>query len=526
VSKNLGWRFGIVVIVIALSLIYLTPSLTQQLPDWWIQFLPQEKIKLGLDLQGGIDLSLEVKVEKAVENNLQRTLQELTRNLRKDKIRFRELSLLGHSGLKVVLMREDDVSKFENIISSYHPEFKEPERIIHDQDIGFRLPLKPAARQEIMKSAVTQAVEKIRTRIDTKGLMEPDIRVKGDYDILIQIPGVKEKDYKSIIDIIKATAVLEFKMVDDAFDVQEALRGNMPPGREILYDIRTKQPYLLKKRTLLTGEDINNARVQFGQRNEPQVGLTFNSNGARIFREVTRENVGKNLAIILDNKVYSAPRINEEIPSGQAQITGQFTMDEAKDLVNILKSGSLAAPVEILYQNKVGPSLGRDSIEKGFTSMIIGGLVVIVFMAIYYGLSGLIADLALLLNILFIMAGLSLLGATLTLPGIAGIILTIGMAVDANVLIFERIREEIRLGKPPRAAIDGGYRKALVTIIDANVTTFIVALILIQFGTGPIKGFAYTLGLGIVASMITAVFFTRIIFDYLYLHQRRARISI
>ena len=254
--------------------------------------------------------------------------------------------------------------------------------------------------------------------------------------------------------------------------------------------------------------------------------MTFNSKGARIFREITKENVGKNLAIILDNKVYSAPRINEEIPNGQAQITGQFTMEEAKDLVNVLKSGSLAAPVEILYQNKVGPSLGRDSIHKGFTSMIIGGIVVILFMAVYYGLSGIIADLALLLNILFIMAGLSFLGATLTLPGIAGIILTIGMAVDANVLIFERIREEIRLGKPPRAAIDGGYGKALVTIIDANVTTFIVALILIQFGTGPIKGFAYTLGLGILASMVTAVFFTRIIFDYLYLHLRWSRISI
>lgn len=525
-AKNLGWRFGIVVAIIAVCLIYLTPSISRQLPDWWSGFLPTEKIRLGLDLQGGMHLLLEVKVEKAVENSLERVIQEMTHDLRNDKIRYHELTRLGADGISLALMREEDVPRFENTMASYRGEFREPERIPHDQGIGFRLLLRSEAKQEVMRSAVSQAVEKIRTRIDAKGLKEPDIREKGGYEIIIQLPGVKDQDYESVKKIIQQTALLEFKMVDDVYSVQEAMRGEIPPGREILYDIRTNQPYLLKKITLLTGEDINNARVQFGQRNEPQVGLTFNSRGARIFRDITRDNVGKNLAIILDNRVYSAPRINEEIPSGQAQITGQFSMDEARDLVNVLKSGSLSAPVEILYENKVGPSLGRDSIEKGFRSMIIGGIIVIIFMAVYYGLSGLIADLALLLNILFIMAGLSIFGATLTLPGIAGIILTIGMAVDANVLIFERIREELRLGKPARAAIEGGYSKALVTILDANVTTLIAALVLLQFGTGPIRGFAFTLGIGIVASFITAVFVTRIVFDYLYLHLRRPRISI
>lgn len=525
-SKNLGWRTGIVAMLIVVSLVYLTPTISRQLPDWWAGFLPKEKIRLGLDLQGGMYLTLEVKVEKAVENSLERAMQELTQDLRKEKIRYLDLKRIDAEGISLALMREEDVYQFENAITALRRDFKEPERFHHDRGIGFRLMLKPEAKQEIMKSAVSQAVEKIRARIDAKGLKEPDIREKGGNEITIQLPGVEDKDYESVKKIIQQTALLEFKLVDDVHSLQDALKGEMPPGDEILYGVRDHQPYLLKKRTLLTGEDINDARVQFGLRNEPEVGISFNSRGARIFRNVTRENVGKNLAIILDNRVYSAPRINEEIPSGQAQITGQFSMEDARDLVNVLKSGSLAAPVEIIYENKVGPSLGRDSIEKGFRSMIIGGVIVVLFMAVYYGFSGLIADMALLLNILFIMAGLSIFGATLTLPGIAGIILTIGMAVDANVLIFERIREELRLGKPPRAAIEGGYGKALVTIFDANVTTLIAALVLLQFGTGPIRGFAFTLGLGIVASFITAVFVTRIVFDYLYLHLRWARISI
>jgi preprotein translocase subunit SecD len=256
------------------------------------------------------------------------------------------------------------------------------------------------------------------------------------------------------------------------------------------------------------------------------VSLSFDARGARLFERITEANVGKRLAIVLDNNVYSAPVIQEVISGGKAQITGRFTMEEARDLAIVLRAGALPAPVKILEERTVGPSLGKDSINKGFKSMIIGGVIVLFFVMVYYGLAGAIADMALLLNILFIMSGLALFGATLTLPGIAGMILTIGMAVDANVLIFERIREELRLGKPPRAAIEGGYSKAIVTILDANVTTFIAALVLFQFGTGPVRGFAVTLSIGIVASFVTAVFMTRIVFDYLYVQKRRSRISI
>ncbi len=290
---------------------------------------------------------------------------------------------------------------------------------------------------------------------------------------------------------------------------------------------KAKIPYLLKRRTLLTGEYITDARVQIdSQYNEPYVSLSFNARGARLFERITGDNIGKKLAIVLDDNVYSAPVIRDKISGGRAQISGSFTMDEAKDLAIVLRAGALPAPIKILEERTVGPSLGKDSIDKGFKSMIIGGLVVIVFMIIYYRVSGIIADLALLLNILFIMAGLAFFGATLTLPGIAGIILTIGMAVDANVLIFERIREELRLEKTARSAIEGGYAKALVTILDANVTTFIAALVLFQFGTGPIRGFAVTLSIGIVASFVTAVFVTRVIFDYLFISRRWKRVSI
>jgi len=324
-------------------------------------------------------------------------------------------------------------------------------------------------------------------------------------------------------------------LVDEEHSVDEALKGKIPPGDEILYQVsidpksgrQTKIPYLLKKRTALTGEYITDARVQIDSRyNEPYVSLSFDARGARLFEQVTGQNIKKRLAIVLDNKVNSAPVIQDKISGGKAQITGRYAMDEARDLAIVLRAGALPAPVKIIEERTVGPSLGKDSIEKGFKSMLIGGAIVILFMMIYYGLSGVIADFALILNILFIMAGLAFFSATLTLPGIAGIILTIGMSVDANVLIFERIREELRLGKTPRAAIDGGYSKALVTILDAQVTTLIAALVLFQFGTGPVRGFAVTLSIGILASLFTAIFVTRIIFDYLYVQRNMKRISI
>jgi preprotein translocase subunit SecD len=323
--------------------------------------------------------------------------------------------------------------------------------------------------------------------------------------------------------------------VDETGSVDAALKGDIPPGREVLYRVEenletqrtTKTPFLIKKRTLLDGSTLTDARVQIdSQFNEPYVSINFDKKGARIFERITADNVNKRLAIVLDNSVYSAPVIQEKIAGGQARITGRFTTEEARDLAIVLRAGALPAPVNILEERTVGPSLGADSIRKGLISMIIGGLLVIVFMIIYYKMAGLIADIALFLNILLIAAGLSGFGATLTLPGIAAIILTIGMAVDANVIIFERVREELTLGRTPRAAVTAGYDRATLTILDANVTTLIAAVVLFQFGTGPVKGFAVALSLGVVASMFTALIVSRLIFDYVLMNKKAKTLSI
>ena len=313
------------------------------------------------------------------------------------------------------------------------------------------------------------------------------------------------------------------------------MKGNVPASSEILYETKedptthhiSKIPYLVKKRTSLTGAYLTDAKVQIdSQYNEPYVSITFDKKGARLFARITEENVKKRLAIVLDDNIYSAPVIQEKIAGGEARITGNFTTEEARDLAIVLRAGALPAPVQILEERTVGPSLGTDSIRMGLLSMCVGGLLVVLFMAIYYKGSGIVADFALILNILLIAGGLAGFGATLTLPGIAGIILTIGMAVDANVLIFERIREEMRLGKTPRAAVDAGYDRATLTILDANVTTLIAALVLFQFGTGPVKGFAVTLSLGVVASLFTALVATRAIFDYFLINRKIRTISI
>ncbi len=531
-AKSLGWRSAIALLVVFLAFIYLMPTLPINLPAWWSTILPEDEIRLGLDLQGGMHLILEVQSLEAVESHLERVVEELKMDLRSKKIRYMEIRRQGVEGVIITLIRASDDADFEEMIEDGYTDFELHTLPDDGERPSYRLALLPKAMGRVKKEAVDQALETIRNRVDQFGVSEPDIRPQSDDRILIQLPGIE--DPQRAMDLIGKTALLEFKLVDEENSPEAALAGNIPPGDEILYLFSTdadgklrKVPYLLKKRTVLTGEYITDARVRRdNQYNEPYVYLTFNSKGAKLFERITAENKGKRLAIILDNKVYSAPVIKDRIAGGSAQITGRFTMDEARDLKIVLRAGALPASVKIIEERTVGPSLGRDSIEKGFKSMLIGGLIVLIFMVIYYGLSGIIADLALFLNILIIMAGLALFGATLTLPGIAGVILTIGMAVDANVLIFERIREEMRLGKTMLASIEGGYSKALVTILDANLTTMIVALVLLQFGTGPVKGFAVTLSIGILASFFTAIFVTRIIFDFFYVKLRMKRISI
>jgi len=368
--------------------------------------------------------------------------------------------------------------------------------------------------QEQRSDATERALEIIRNRIDQFGVLEPTIQREAKDRIIIQLPGVTDRD--RALELIGRTAHLEFKLVsDDVEALKKALDGEEVEG----YELKPlgKDSLLVQKDTSLTGDMLVDATVEFSQRTfgEPYVSLTFNNEAASIFSAVTGENINKRLAIVLDGNVQSAPVIRERIPSGRAQITGRFSVDQANDLAIILRAGALPAPVEILEERTIGPTLGRDSVERGLKAIMIGGICILCFMAIYYLMAGLIADFALFLNMVIITGVLSYFGATLTLPGIAGLLLTIGMAVDANVLIFERIREEFKLGKAIRSAIKSGYSKAFLTILDSNITTLITALILFQFGTGPIRGFATTLSVGILSSMFMALVVTRLILDLL-----------
>jgi len=408
-------------------------------------------------------------------------------------------------------------------------EFPAYERKNADQAAGtVVLALRPSEATRQKDSFVRQGVETIRNRVDQFGVAEPTIQRQGENRILVQLPGIQDPDRAKAL--IGKTAQLEFKLLDETGDVEKALQGQIPEGDELLWqrtvERRTKQErkvsYLVRKRTLLTGDLLQSADVRSDTNTgEWYVAVEFNRVGAKVFGDLTAENVGKRLAIVLDGNVHSAPVIRERIPSGQAQITGGFTPEEARDLAIVLRAGALPAPVVILEERTVGPSLGADSIRKGLISILASAAIVFAFMLVYYRLSGLIADAALLLNLLVLVATMAGFHATLTLPGIAGIALTIGMAVDTNILIFERIREELRVGKTVRAAIEAGFTRAFKTIIDTHVTVLVSAAILYQFGTGPVKGFAVSLAIGIAASLFTAVFFTRLLFDLMYMGRRR-----
>jgi preprotein translocase subunit SecD len=516
----------VIAVVIVAAAIYVIPTFQ---PGIW----PHKKINLGLDLQGGMHLVLEVDADKAVENTIARIGQEMRGLMKKERIRNLGVERVDNVKLAVKIPEADNIRRFEELLDAEFPDLRIADRSERETLLEITLDLPDKETEHIRKMAVDQALETIRNRIDQFGVSEPDIRIQGERRILIQLPGIK--DTQRAKDLIGKTALLEFKLLDEKNDVASALNGNVPASSEILYEIKTdpatrrvdKIPYLVKKRTSLTGAYLTDARVQIdSQYNEPYVSITFDKKGARLFERITEENVKKRLAIVLDDNIYSAPVIQEKIAGGEARITGNFTTAEARDLAIVLRAGALPAPVQILEERTVGPSLGTDSINRGLLSMCVGGVLVILFMVVYYKGAGIIADCALVLNILLIAGGLAGFGATLTLPGIAGIILTIGMAVDANVLIFERIREEMGLGKTPRAAVDAGYNRATLTILDANVTTLIAALVLFQFGTGPVKGFAVTLSLGVVASLFTALVLTRAVFDYFLVNRKVRTISI
>ena len=513
--RDLRWKLAIIVLVIGLSA--------------WFTFPLGQRINLGLDLQGGMHLVLEVEAEKAVDSTTDRLVAEVSEGLAKLSIPGLEVRKLARDQLLVKFPeagRSDAVTEAMKAFPSLVPVGGKG-----GTELTFKLDDQRA--QRIMENAQEQALETIRNRVDQFGVTEPTIQRQGSRNIVVELPGIK--DAARAIELIGKTARLEFRLVDEQQSVDEALKGKIPEGDELLYERKvnkqtgevTRAPYLLRKQILLTGDALTNAEVRLGsQFNEPYVSIEFDREGARRFERITAENVGKRLAIVLDNTVYSAPAIRERIAGGQAQITGSFTIEEARDLAIVLRAGALPAPVRIEYESIVGPSLGQDSIRQGLTAGLIGSLLVVLFMLVYYRLSGVVANVALALNILILLAGLGYFHATLTLPGIAGIVLTLGMAVDANVLIFERIREEARLGKPPRAAVDAGFARAWSAILDGNVTTLIAAAMLFQFGTGPIKGFAVTLSLGLIANLFTAVFVCKVIFDGMLAFRPIQRLSI
>ena len=513
---GLRTRLGVALVVFLLSLAYALPSMPG-IGTALHSVLPEKKINLGLDLKGGIHLTLAVGVDQAVSNSLALAGQDIRRLGKDEKIVVLRPRVVGGDRLEFLLPCGDDRQKLEELLHKYYPQLLFDEPVAGDSgQLRFVGRFTDAEADRLKDMAVDQALRTIRNRIDQFGVAEPDIRKQAGYRIQVQLPGLS--DPRRAVQVLGQTAHLSFHLVRDDVDPKKPV---LPSGVEALPLLErgasgeevSGQLIAVEKDAMLSGEDVADAQPTFEQ-GQAAVSLTFNSRGADIFERVTGENVGRRMAIVLDGKVYSAPVIRQRIGGGRASISGSFTTQEASDLAVVLRSGSLPAPVTVEEERTVGPSLGQESIDSGVRAAVVGAAAVVVFMAIYYGLSGVIADVMLIFTMLIIMAGMAAFGATLTLPGIAGIVLTIGMAVDANVLIYERIREELRHGFTPLAAVKAGFERATISITDSNLTTIIATIILYQFGTGPIRGFAVTLSLGILASMFTAIFVSRAIFEY------------
>jgi len=513
----------------AIGVLILLPSITRALPDWWTSNIPTPKIQLGLDLQGGTHLLLEVKLEDAVKTQLRRVADDVKQQMKQNKLEVKSVTVDPSGAVLVTLPSADERSAFLDLAGKVFSDMT----INLAQNAGeagptYRMTYRPMELDQVRRNAMEQALETIRNRIDQLGVRETTIAQEGNDEILVQLPGIQDPERAK--ELIGKTGVLQFKLVDDNHSVSDALRDGPPPGDEVLYGPAGRggrEPYLIETPVLLTGDTITDARVRPGSQLEgPYVTVDLDQRGAQVFSAITSANVGRKIAIVLDNVVYSAPVIREPIPGGHVQITGSFTYDEAHELAIVLRSGALPAPVEIIEERTVGPSLGRDSIHEGELSFVVGALVVLVFMALYYSGAGVLADFGLSLNILLLICVMAALQATLTLPGIAGIVLTLGMSVDANVLVNERMLEELRLGKTPREAVRLGYERAWSAIRDSNISTFVAGLILFQFGTGPVKGFAVTLCVGVLTGVFSCFVVTRAWYDYLISMRRLNAISV
>ena len=481
---------------------FLSAKQAESLPSW----LPHKQLSLGLDLQGGSHLLLEVKVDSVLKDSLEALVDTMRTALRKARIRYGELGIDG-LGANVTIKDIASIEQARQLLKSLDSELN-----VDLLDSGqIRLEMTEKSIRDRRTAAIEQSIEIVRRRIDETGVREPTIQRQGEDRILVQLPGID--DPERVKRLLGKTAKLSFHLVDER--QAPSVAGRVPPGSilvpsvdEVGSDGRPRM-YMLKKRVMISGDTLADSQATF-QDNQPVVSFRFDTVGGKRFGKATTENVGKLFAIVLDSKVISAPVIREPILGGSGVISGRFSVQGAQDLSLLLRAGALPAPLTILEERSVGPGLGADSIAAGKIASMVGMALVIAFMIIAYGRFGLMADIALIANIILIGAALSLLQATLTLPGIAGIVLTIGMAVDANVLVFERIREEIRAGRTPISSIDAGYSRAITTIIDANVTTLIAAILLYQFGSGPIRGFAVTLAIGIITSLFTAIMLTRL----------------
>ena len=528
------WKAAAILLTAFIVCLFAVPnffaeSTVKRWPAW-----AQRHVVLGLDLQGGSHILFEVDANDVRRQKLQALLDDVRKTLREARIGLAGAPVIRGNSIEVRI-RDNDLQQGVTKLR----ELSQPlggflgstgARSLEVENVGgglVRLTVTEPAILERIRQVVDQSVEIIGRRVNAMGLVEPSIQRQGNDRILVQVPGLGNPE--DLIKVIGTTAKLTFRLVDTSMPVEQALQGRPPPDSEIVYGsaAENKQPYLLEKRIIVSGDELTDAQPGFDQRtSEPIVSFKFNTSGARKFAQVTQENVGRPFAIVLDDQVISAPVIREPILGGSGQISGSFTVESATNLAILLRAGALPAKLTVIEQRVVGAGLGQDSIEKGKLASYFGAALVVVFMVLTYGIFGVFASVAVAVNVGMIFGVLSLLNATLTLPGIIGVVLTIGIAVDSNVLIYERIREEVRTGRTPITAIDAGFTRALATILDSNITTFIAAAVLFFFGSGPVRGFAVTLGIGIITTVFTAFTLTRLIVAWWVRWERPKQLAI
>jgi preprotein translocase subunit SecD len=512
------WKAAAILLTAFVVILFAVPNfLPAKMVESWPKWA-QRHVVLGLDLQGGSHLLLAVDTNAVRKEKLDALRDDVRRVLRDARIGYTGLVVRGNTvdvRIRESIHLDQALSKLQELSQPLNGLLGSTGQrsldINHDGNLIHLAVTQPAIVARV-RQAVQQSIQIIERRINELGTVEPLIQREGNDRIVVQVPGLQ--DPSRLKALLGKTAKLDFRMVDSNVSPEQAEAGQLPPGDEILHGTGKEAniPYVVEKRVLVSGGDLTDAQPGFDQRtNEPIVTFRFNTAGARKFGEATEQNVGRPFAIVLDNQVISAPVIREPIRGGSGQISGNFTVQSANDLAILLRAGALPAPLTIIEERTVGPGLGQDSIAQGKLSSYVGAAMVVIFMLVTYGLFGLFANVAVAINVAMIFGLLSLLNATLTLPGIAGIVLTVGIAVDSNVLIYERIREEVRNGRTPINAIDAGFARALATILDSNITTFIAAAVLFYIGTGPVRGFAITLGIGIITTVFTAFTMTRLI---------------